>query len=175
MAAEKILVVDDEQSMTQFLGIVLRKEGYQVTTVNSGRDALEKIRMEPFDIVISDIKMPGMDGIQLLQGIKKHDPNIPVVLMTAYASQQSAIDAVNMGAFQYLLKNAKNDEIRLAVRNALEIRKVKNENQFLKRELKKGHEEKAIIGSSEEMVKVFKLVDKVESIFMNATDYAGHK
>ena len=161
MAAEKILVVDDEQSMTQFLGIVLRKEGYQVTTVNSGRDALDKIRMEPFDVVISDIKMPGMDGIQLLQGIKKHDANLPVVLMTAYASQQSAIDAVNLGAFQYLLKNAKNDEIRLAVRNALEMRKVRSENQFLKRELKKGHEEKAIIGSSEEMVRVFKMVDKV--------------
>ena len=161
MAAEKILVVDDEQSMTQFLGIVLRKEGFQVTTVNSGRDALDKIRMEPFDVVISDIKMPGMDGIQLLQGIKKHDPNIPVVLMTAYASQQSAIDAVNLGAFQYLLKNAKNDEIRLAVRNALEMRRVRSENQFLKRELKKGHEEKAIIGSSEEIIKVFKMVDKV--------------
>ncbi|MFM7231745.1 MAG: sigma-54-dependent transcriptional regulator, partial [bacterium] len=161
MAAEKILVVDDEQSMTQFLGIVLRKEGYQVTTVNSGREALDKIRMEPFDVVLSDIKMPGMDGIQVLQAIKKFDPNIPVVLMTAFASQQSAIDAVNLGAFQYLLKNAKNDEIRLAVRNALEIRKVKNENQFLKRELKKGHEEKSIIGSSEEMVRVFKMVDKV--------------
>ena len=68
MAAEKILVVDDEQSMTQFLGIVLRKEGYQVTTVNSGRDALERVKAEPFDVVISDIKMPGMDGIQLLAG-----------------------------------------------------------------------------------------------------------
>src|ERR1051325_8406994 len=161
MAAEKILVVDDEQSMTQFLGIVPRKEGFQVTTVNSGRDALDKIRNEPFDVVISDIKMPGMDGIQLLQGIKKHDPTLPVVLMTAYASQQSAIDAVNLGAFQYLLKNAKNDEIRLAVRNALEMRRVRSENQFLKRELKKGHEEKTIIGSSEEMVRVFKMVDKV--------------
>src|SRR5262249_7363462 len=136
MAAEKILVVDDEQSMTQFLGIVLRKEGFQVTTVNSGRDALDKIRMEPFDVVISDIKMPGMDGIQLLQGIKKHDPNIPVVLMTAYASQQSAIDAVNLGAFQYLLKNAKNDEIRMAVRNALEIHPGRNRNQLPNHETK---------------------------------------
>jgi DNA-binding NtrC family response regulator len=161
MAAEKILVVDDEQSMTQFLGIVLRKEGYQVTTVNSGREALEKVKAEAFDIVISDIKMPGMDGIQVLQGIKKHDANIPVVLMTAYASQQSAIDAVNLGAFQYLLKNAKNDEIKLVVRNALEMRKVRTENQFLKRELKKGHEEKTIIGTSEEMTRVFRMVDKV--------------
>ncbi|HEV2105356.1 MAG TPA: sigma-54 dependent transcriptional regulator [Candidatus Eisenbacteria bacterium] len=161
MAAEKILVVDDEQSMTQFLGIVLRKEGFQVTTVNSGRDALEKLKSDNYDVVITDLKMPGMDGIQVLQAVKKHDANLPVVLMTAYASQQSAIDAVNLGAFQYLLKNAKNDEIKLVVRNALEMRKVRSENQFLKRELKKGHEDKAIIGSSEEIVRVFKMVDKV--------------
>jgi DNA-binding NtrC family response regulator len=161
MAVEKILVVDDEQSMTQFLGIVLRKEGYSVTTVNNGKEALERVRAEDFDVVITDIKMPGMDGIQLLQGIKKQDPSLPVVIMTAYASQQSAIDAVNLGAFQYLIKNAKNDEIKLIVRNALEMRRVRSENLYLKRELKRGHEEKTIIGSSEEMVRVFKMVDKV--------------
>jgi DNA-binding NtrC family response regulator len=161
MPAERILVVDDEQSMTQFLGIVLRKEGYHVTTVNNGRDALEKARNENFDVVITDIKMPGMDGIQLLNGLKKHDPSLPVVIMTAYASQQSAIDAVNLGAFQYMIKNAKNEEIKLVVRNALEMRRVRTENLFLKRELKRGHEEKTIIGSSEEMVRVFKMVDRV--------------
>jgi two-component system response regulator PilR (NtrC family) len=161
MSAEKILVVDDEQSMTQFLSIVLRKEGFQVTAVSNGRDALERAKAENFDVVITDIKMPGMDGIQLLNQLKKYDPSLPVVIMTAYASQQSAIDAVNHGAFQYLIKNAKNDEIKLVVRNALEMRKVRSENLFLKRELKKGHEEKTIIGSSDEMVRVFKMVDKV--------------
>ena len=161
MATEKILIVDDEQSMTQFLGIVLRKEGYQVASTNSGKDALEKVRGESFDAVITDIRMPGMDGIQLLEGIKKIDPTLPVVIMTAYASQQSAIDAVNLGAFQYLIKNAKNDEIKLVVRNAIEMRRVRSENQYLKRELKKGHEEKVIIGSSDEMVRVFKMVGKV--------------
>jgi len=161
MPTEKILIVDDEQSMTQFLGIVLRKEGYQVASANSGRDALEKVRGESFDAVITDIRMPGMDGIQLLEGIKKIDPTLPVVIMTAYASQQSAIDAVNLGAFQYLIKNAKNDEIKLVVRNAIEMRRVRSENQYLKRELKKGHEEKVIIGSSDEMVRVFKMVGKV--------------
>ncbi len=161
MPAEKILVVDDEQSMTQFLSIVLRKEGFHVTAVSNGRDALEKVKNDTYDVVITDIKMPGMDGIQLLHQIKKHDPSLPVVIMTAYASQQSAIDAVNHGAFQYLIKNAKNDEIKLVVRNALEIRRVRSENLFLKRELKKGHEEKSIIGSSDEMLRVFKMVDKV--------------
>jgi two-component system response regulator PilR (NtrC family) len=161
MATEKILIVDDEQSMTQFLGIVLRKEGYQVASTNSGRDALEKVRGESFDAVITDIRMPGMDGLQLLEGIKKIDPTLPVVIMTAYASQQSAIDAVNLGAFQYLIKNAKNDEIKLVVRNAIEMRRVRSENQYLKRELKKGHEEKVIIGTSDEMMRVFKMVEKV--------------
>jgi DNA-binding NtrC family response regulator len=161
MPAEKILIVDDEQSMAQFLAIVLRKEGYQVSTVQNGRDALDKVKSEAFDVVITDIRMPGMDGIQLLQGIKKHDPGLPVVIMTAYASQQSAIDAVNLGAFQYLIKNAKNDEIKLVVRNAIEMRKVRVENQYLKRELRRGHDEKVIIGSSEEMLRVFKMVEKV--------------
>ena len=161
MSADKILVVDDEQSMTQFLSIVLRKEGFHVTAVSNGKDALERVKNDNFDVVITDIKMPGMDGIQLLNQIKKHDPSVPVVIMTAYASQQSAIDAVNHGAFQYLIKNAKNDEIKLVVRNALEMRRVRSENLFLKRELKKGHEEKTIIGSSDEMVRVFKMVDKV--------------
>src|SRR2546422_9488200 len=149
MPAEKILVVDDEQSMTQFLSIVLRKEGCQVTTVNNGREALEKARAENFDVVITDIKMPGMDGIQLLQGIKKHDPSLPVVIMTAYASQQSAIDAVNLGAFQYLIKNAKNDEIKLVVRNAIEMRRVRVENLYLKRELRRGHDERSEEHTSE--------------------------
>jgi DNA-binding NtrC family response regulator len=161
MPADKILVVDDEQSMAQFLAIVLRKDGFQVSTVANGRDALDKVKTENFDVVITDIRMPGMDGIQLLQGIKKHDPSMPVVIMTAYASQQSAIDAVNLGAFQYLIKNAKNDEIKLVVRNALEMRKVRAENQYLKRELRKGHDEKTIIGSSEEMIRIFKMVEKV--------------
>src|SRR5438093_1922870 len=161
MPAEKILVVDDEQSMAQFLGIVLRKEGYHVVTANNGRDALDKVKAENFNVVITDIKMPGMDGIQLLQGVKKHDPSLPVVIMTAYAAHQSAIDAVNLGAFQYLIKNAKNDEIKLVVRNALEMRRVRSENLYLKRELRRGHDEKTIIGSSEEMIRVFKMVDKV--------------
>jgi DNA-binding NtrC family response regulator len=161
MAGEKILVVDDETSMTQFLGIVLRKEGYQVTAVNSGREALERARSESFDVAITDFKMPETDGIEVLSSLKKIDPDLPVILMTAYASQKSAIDAVNLGAFQYLEKNAKNEEIKVIVKNALEMRKVKNENSYLKRELKRSHDDKEIIGNSEEMIRVFKMIDKV--------------
>ncbi len=161
MQGEKILVVDDERGMTEFLSIVLRKEGFQVTALNDPNEALEKVKGEAFDVAIVDIKMSGMDGIQLLAGLKKLDPGLPVIVMTAYASQQSAIDAVNLGAFQYLIKNAKNDEIKLAVRNAIEMRKVRAENSILKRELKRKHEEKIIIGSSDEMMAVYRMLDKV--------------
>ncbi len=161
MAPKRILVVDDEESMCRFLSIMLKKEGYDVTAVGSGGEALERAREDAFDAVVSDIKMPGMDGIQLLEGIKKIDPSIPVVMMTAYASQRSAIEAVNKGAFYYLEKDAKNDEIQMVIRNACEVRRVRSENLFLKRQLKKSHTDKEIIGTSEEMQKVFKMVEKV--------------
>ncbi|HWN81882.1 MAG TPA: sigma-54 dependent transcriptional regulator [Candidatus Udaeobacter sp.] len=161
MIGEHILVVDDEQSMTEFISILLGKDGYRVVTANSGQEAIEKATDMRIDCVITDIKMPGIDGISVLEGIKRIDPSIPVIIMTAYASRQSAIDAVNKGAFQYLEKSANNDEIKSAVKNALRMRRVQSENQFLKRQLKRTHEERPIIGKSEEMMAVFKMVDKV--------------
>jgi DNA-binding NtrC family response regulator len=161
MAGERILVVDDEKSMCQFLSIMLRKEGYQITAVDTGKKAVEAIKNQRFDVVLSDIRMSGMDGIEVLKEIKKLDPTIPVVIMTAYASQKTAIEAVNQGAFHYLIKHAKNDEIKMVVRNALDMKRVRQENQILKKQLKKTSDLKTIIGKSEEMEKVFKMVDKV--------------
>jgi len=161
MASEKILIVDDEKSMCQFLSIMLRKEGYQITTAASGAKALEMFKSSKFELVITDIRMAGMDGIELLSELKKLDPSLPVIIMTAYASQKSAIDAVNHGAFHYLIKQAKNEEIRMVVRNALDMKRVRAENLVLRKELKKAGDLKTIIGKSEEMDKVFKLVEKV--------------
>jgi DNA-binding NtrC family response regulator len=161
MAQEKILVVDDEQSMIQFLSALLRREGYEVLAARSGPEALEAAGEHAPDVVITDIKMPGMDGIALLEQLKTQDETLPVIIMTAYASQKSAIDALNLGAFQYMEKHAKNDEIKLVVRNALEMRKVRSENSYLKRQLKKSHATKEIIGKSDQMMQVFKMVDKV--------------
>jgi DNA-binding NtrC family response regulator len=161
LGAEKILVVDDEPSMCQFLAIMLRKEGYQVTTAHNGPEALEYVRSEDFNVVLTDVKMPGMDGIELLESIKQIDNTVPVVVMTAYASEKSAIDAKAKGAFQYLEKHAKNDEIKLVIRNALNMKVIQSENVFLKRQLKKNHSNKEIIGSSEEMHRVFKMIEKV--------------
>ncbi|MCH7549722.1 MAG: sigma-54-dependent Fis family transcriptional regulator, partial [Candidatus Krumholzibacteriota bacterium] len=161
MAAERILVVDDEKSMCQFLSIMLRKEGYEITAVDSGKKAIEEIHRSRFDVVLTDIKMSGMDGIEVLMEIKKVDPTLPVVIMTAYASQKTAIEAVNQGAFHYLIKHAKNDEIKMVVRNALDMKRVRQENQYLKKQLKRTSDLKTIIGKSEEIQKVFRLVDKV--------------
>ena len=93
--------------------------------------------------------------------IREAHPRMPVVIMTAYASQKTAIEAVNQGAFHYLIKHAKNDEIKMVVRNALDMKRVRSENQFLKKQLKKTGDIKTIIGKSEEIQKVFRLVDKV--------------
>ncbi len=160
-ARERILVVDDDPSMRQFLSIMLSKEGYDVVTVSTGQEAIERVRAEAVDVVITDIKMPGMDGIAVLESLKKADPSLPVVIMTAYASQQTAIDALNKGAFQYLEKKAKNDDIKLVVKNALAMKRVQRENQYLKKQLKRTHGERQIVGSSPEMEKVYKFVSRV--------------
>jgi len=161
MAEEKILVVDDDEAMCQFLSIMLKKEGYDVTTASDGHTAIQKVKEDGYNVVITDIKMPGISGLQLLEAVKAIDPSMPVVIMTGFASQSSAIAAVNKGAFQYLEKHASNDEVKIVVRNAIEMRKVQSQNVFLKRQLRKWHDNKEIIGSSEEMANVFKTIDKV--------------
>ncbi len=161
MAEDRILIVDDEESMCQYLAILLRKEGYEVLTVNSGVQALQVIGEQKIDLVMTDIQMPKMDGIQLLKGIKALDPTTTVIIMTAYASEQSAIDAVNLGAFSYLQKHCKNDEIRMVVRNALALRQARTENKELKKKLIRSKKSKKIIGQSPRMRSVFKMVEKI--------------
>jgi DNA-binding NtrC family response regulator len=157
----RILVVDDEESMRRFLGILLEKEGYAVTCESSGAAALARLEQEGFDLLITDVKMPGMSGLELLDKVLLHDPALPVIILTAYATDASSVEAMAKGAFQYIEKKAKNDEILLVVKNAVSMRRLSSENQVLKRQLKKTHSERRIIGKSEEMDKVFRMVDKV--------------
>jgi len=162
MADEKILIVDDEKSMCQYLAIMLKKEGYSIKTVNNGKKAIKEISSSNYDVLLTDIRMEGIDGIEVLKQAKEIDPNLPVIIMTAYASQKTAIEALNKGAFYYLIKRAaKNEEIKMVVRNALDMHKVRNENVFLKKQLKKKDGTRKIIGKSEEIQKVFRLIDKV--------------
>ena len=161
MAQDRILVVDDEQSMCQYLSILLQKEGYEVETASGGAQALEMFAANAYDLVMTDIQMPKVDGIEVLKQIKESGRECPVIIMTAYASEQSAIDAVNLGAFSYLQKHCKNDDIKMVVRNALALRHARNENQELKRQLSRRRSRRQIIGKSPSMRSVYRMVDKI--------------
>ncbi len=161
MATGKILIIDDEESMCQFLSIMLRKEGYEVQTSTTGKDVARLASEQIFDVVVTDIRMPGFDGLDVLSDLKSADPSIPVIILTAYASQETAIEAVNRGAFYYLTKQAKNEEIKLVVRKAIEHRRLRMENRMLKRELKDRHKSRTVIGKSSSIEEVFRLVHRV--------------
>lgn len=160
MSEKKILIVDDDKSMLQYLSIMLSREGYLVETALSGIEALQKMELNPADLVISDIQMPGIDGIQLLKGIKAVDATVPIILITAFADEQTAIDALNYGAYSYLHKHCSNEEIKNVVKNAIKPTSTKIDKSEETQNRKSKHGKK-IIGQSVEMNKIFSLVSKV--------------
>ena len=133
---DRVLIIDDEPSVVNFLSILLQREGYEVITAGSGPEALKKFRENPADVVLVDLKMPEMDGLQVLSKIKSMDNETPVIIMTAYASIESAIEAMRKGAFDYVMKPFKVDEIALVVKRALQERKLILENIELTRKAK---------------------------------------
>jgi two-component system, NtrC family, response regulator PilR len=161
LIVEKILVVDDEKSMCDFLSIVLKKEGYSVTTAEDGESAIRLIRKEPFDLVLSDVKMPKVSGIQVLKAVKKVSPDTIVVMITAFASTETAIEAIKEGAYDYLTKPFQVEEVELIIRNALEKKRLRDENLLLKRKVKGTAALDEIIGQSRAMQNVFQVVRKV--------------
>ncbi len=102
----KILVVDDEKGMRDFLSIMLKKEGYEVVAADGGRDAIDLIKDDSFDLVITDIKMPRLDGITVLSVTRETDPHIPVIMITAFASTETAVEAMKKGAYDYKIGRA---------------------------------------------------------------------
>ncbi len=132
-----ILVIDDEQGILDTLRILLKNEGFDVATAQGGKAGLEALKAAAPDIVLTDIRMPQVSGIDILAAVKEQDPETPVVLMTAQASLQSAIQAVNQGAFHYVQKPFSNDEIIALCRRAAEVRRLKSENKQLKQEIRR--------------------------------------
>jgi DNA-binding NtrC family response regulator len=135
--SQRILVVDDETSILDTLQILLRGEGFEVTIRTSGREALDRWDEDPPDVVLSDIRMPGVTGMDVLAAVREKDPEVPVILMTAQASLQSAIEAVNRGAFYYLQKPFSNDDLVTLCRRAAETRQLKDENVALRKEIRR--------------------------------------
>jgi two-component system response regulator PilR (NtrC family) len=157
----RILVVDDEPSILEFFEILLSEEGYTVDLVSNGREAMEMVERTPYDLVITDLAMPEVDGMAVLERVKEISPETLVLMITAYATAESAVDAMKMGAYDYLLKPFKVDEIRLVIRNALEKSTLRRENTALKQEVNRRKGFNHFIGESEKMQKIFDLIEKV--------------
>ena len=157
----RILVVDDERSMRELLAIVLRREGYEVLLAENGRSAIDTLEREPVDILISDIKMPDVSGVEVLRAAKKVDQDILGIMITAFASTDSAVEAMRLGACDYLSKPFDVDLLKMKVREKIENRQLRQENVLLKRTLGLSHQFSNIIGRSESMLEVFKMIETV--------------
>ncbi|MDH4086174.1 MAG: sigma-54 dependent transcriptional regulator [Nitrospira sp.] len=158
---EKILVVDDEQSLRDVLSIMLKRAGYAVTSAMDGEEAIELLNKEIFDLVITDLRMPKIDGMEVLKAVKSASPETVVLIITAFASADSAVEAMKQGAYDYLTKPFQVDEVQLIIRNALEKRRLTTENMLLKREMASQSSFAQLVGQSEAMQKVFDVVRKV--------------
>jgi two-component system response regulator PilR (NtrC family) len=159
--ALRVLVVDDEQSMRDMLRIVLRRDGYEVTVARNGTEAVETLRREPFDLLLSDIRMPDRSGVEVLRAAKEVNHDIVAIMMTAFASTDTAVEALRLGANDYFIKPFSMDELRLKVRHHLDARRLREENARLKRALGAPDEFCNIVGSSEAMLAIFRMVETI--------------
>jgi two-component system response regulator PilR (NtrC family) len=158
---KKILVIDDEASMREMLGIMLRKEGYAVEIAANRSTAAAVLDRGPVNMVITDVKLPDGDGIEILRHVKAASPETAVVVMTAYGTTEAAVAALKLGAQDYLVKPFDVDELKIVVRNALEKQQLEEENLLLKAEFRVQHGLDRIVGASQRMAKVFDLVRSV--------------
>ena len=157
----RILVVDDEESIREFLDIMLRKEGYEVTCAEDGQKAIDTLKKKTFDMVISDLQMPHVTGIELLKHSKETYPDLLFMLITAFGTTESAVEAMKMGAYDYITKPFKIDEVRINIANALRSKNLEVENRSLKKELEKEYSFQNLVGNSEAMHRIYDLVKRV--------------
>ncbi|MEX2284155.1 MAG: sigma-54 dependent transcriptional regulator [Gemmatimonadota bacterium] len=159
----KIMVVDDERAILETVEILLRSEGFEPLVFQNGKDALDELQKGLPDIVVTDIRMPGVTGLDILEAVRAKDPEVPVILMTAQASLQSAVKAVNQGAFYYLQKPFSNADLVALCRRAAETRQLTSENKALKREIRRRDHSKAVrpIGKNRVFLDIVKLAETV--------------
>ena len=157
----RILIVDDEKNLLEVLSIMLAQEGYNVTTSTGGKEVFEILENNEFDMVITDIKMPIISGLDVLRFVKESSPDTVVIMITAFASHETAVETMKAGAYDYITKPFNNDRIKLIIKKALEKRSLIKENLYLKRKIEKEIYSKNIIGKSEKMKDIFEMVEKV--------------
>jgi DNA-binding NtrC family response regulator len=136
---EKLLVVDDEPDMLRLLSMIIKeKTPYEVATTNNPLEALELVKKGEFDLVIADLKMPGLDGIELLESLKRFDEDIPVIIITAYGTVEAAVETINKGAFDFITKPFRKEQILFTIEKALKWLRLQRENKMLREKLGKG-------------------------------------
>ncbi len=160
MNKASVLIVDDELKIRRILQIMLESENYKTEQAKDGVEALKKMETADFDLIITDMKMPNMNGIELLEQIQKRDNTVPVIMMTAYGTIQTAVEAMKKGAYDYILKPFDLEEMKITVDKAYRLTFLERENEYLKEELERKHSDK-IIGKTKKMEKVYKLIKQV--------------
>jgi len=163
----KILVVDDDQDMREFLEILLTREGYEVASASGGKEAIGLCKKHKFDLVITDLKMPKVDGIDVLKSIKEISPETMVILITAYASGETAVAAMKEGAYDYLEKNFNVEDFKTVIKDALSKKGVKEEHAVFMKDVEDALSFGNMIGKSKEMLKVYSLIKKVTDTAAN--------
>ena len=158
-----ILIVDDEQSMRDFLAIMLKKEGYGVAAVEDGYEASKAIEEDIYDLVITDIKMPGMNGLELLRHIKQVSPDTLVIVITAFSSTEDAVLAMKQGALDYITKPFEIEKIKLVIKNALERKKLSEEHEYYKKQYEHKFDVGNIVGTSDGIRQIFDMIKRVSS------------
>ncbi|MBN1864124.1 MAG: sigma-54-dependent Fis family transcriptional regulator [Victivallales bacterium] len=157
----KILIVDDELSIVEVLKALLERNGHVISTSSDGKDALRKLKEQVFDLLITDIRLPEIDGISLLRRARELQSHLAVIVITAYAKVDNAVEAMKNGAFDYVTKPFKFDELLLTVQRALSYEEALAENEVLRSTLKTGFHFDCIVGDSDPMLKVYHLIEKV--------------
>lgn len=177
MLEKRILVVDDDNLMKDFLKETLSRSNYLVDLASSGDEALDKLKIKEYDVIVSDIRMPKLGGMELLKAAKDNSPDTKIVMMTAYGTVENAVEAMKLGAFDYIMKPFSADEIELVVKKAFEYKKLLIENRRLKTEVAGKYRFQNIIGKSPQMQKVFEMVDIVadsrSSVFLAGESGTG--
>ncbi len=159
-----ILIVDDEQSYRKLLTLVFETDGHSVRTAMNGRQALELITASPADVIISDVRMPDMDGIELLRAVRETSPDVGLVLMTAFASVDTAREAFKLGADDFVEKPFDVEELKLIVRKTLEKQALIDENRAFKRAQRDRGSIKNIVGTSAKMDAIFQMIETVAEV-----------
>lgn len=159
-SGSKILVVEDENSMRNLLSLMLKKQ-YQVDAAASGEEAIKQLSQKLYDLVITDISLPGISGIEVLRRVKENSPETSVIMITAYASTESAIEALKIGASDYIVKPFNIEEIKIIIANELDKKRLEQENLLLKDQLKKKHDFGEIVGKSPRMMEILSIIYKV--------------